>query len=107
MLYVMERFQVLDFDSWKAAFDDHVGTRIRRGATGHYVFRAEDDPNLVTVMLEFASRGGATALESYDASFLDAIRRGGIAGGAANHFKRRVDYLDAVDVADYTTAPYS
>jgi hypothetical protein len=105
-MFVIERFRVAEFDTWKAAFDDHVDSRIRHGAIGHRVLRDEDNPNAVTVVLEFASRGGAISLEKYDVSLLDAIRRGGITGGP-HQLSRRVDYLDVADAADYTTWPYS
>jgi hypothetical protein len=102
-MFVLERFRVLDYEPWKAAFDDHVEARIRHGALSHRVFLAENDAKAVTVMLEFTSTGGALALENYDLSRFDAIRRGGVAEG----LHRQVDYLDVADVADYTAWPYS
>jgi hypothetical protein len=105
-MFVIERFQVLDYGRWKAAFDDHVGARTRHGAIGHRIFRGETDEKAVTAMLEFASSREAISLENYDASLLDAIRRGGIAE-VPYHLQRNVEYLEVVDAADYTAWPYT
>lgn len=105
-MFVIERLRVLDYEIWKAAFDDHVEARIRHGAVGHRIFLGEDNEKAVTVMLEFASSRGAISLENYDVSLFDAIRRGGVARGPYN-LQRQVDYLDITDVADYTTWPYA
>jgi hypothetical protein len=105
-MFVIERFRVLDYGTWKAAFDDHVEARVRHGGVGHRVFVAENDAKAVTVMLEFASHGGAISLEKYDVSLLDAIRRGGVVGGP-HHLQRKVDYLEVADERDYTAWPYA
>jgi len=105
-MFVIERFRVLDYERWKAAFDDHVEARIRRGAVGHRVFLAEGNEKAVTVMLEFTSSREAISLENYDVSLFDAIRRGGVAENPY-HLQRQVEYLDVADVADYTAWPYT
>lgn len=105
-MFVIERFQVLDYERWKGAFDDHLEARIRHGAVGHRVLLAEDNEKAVTVMLEFASSREASSLEHYDVSLFDAIRRGGVAE-SPNHLQRQVEYLDVADVADYTAWPYT
>jgi hypothetical protein len=99
-MFAIERFRVLDYENWKAAFDDHIDARIRHGAVGHRVFVAENDAKAVTVILEFASYGGAISLEKYDVSLLDAIRRGGVVGGP-HHLQRKVDYLELAEANDY------
>ncbi len=55
--------QVADFDSWKRnAFDaDPIG-RERMHVRGYRVGRAADDPNLVTIDLEFDSCDAAEAM---------------------------------------------
>jgi hypothetical protein len=105
-VFVIARFRIADYDTWKAAFDDHVEARIRHGAIGHRIFRVEDDENALTVMVEFTSRGGAVGLTRDDFSTLSAIRRGGVEGGP-HDVKWQLDYVDQVDVADYTTLPFS
>jgi hypothetical protein len=105
-VFVIARFRIADYDTWKAAFDDHVEARIRHGAIGHRVFRVEGDENALTVMVEFTSHGGAVGLIRDDVSTLDAIRRGGVEGGP-HDVKWQLDYVDQVDVADYSTLPFS
>ena len=105
-MFVIARFRISDYNTWKAAFDDHVEARIRHGAKGHRVFRIEDDENALTVMVEFASHGGAVGLVRDDVSILGAIRRGGVEGGP-HHVKWQLDYVNEVDVADYATLPFS
>ena len=105
-VFVIARFRIADYDTWKAAFDDHVEARIRHGAIGHRVFRVEGDENALTVMVEFTSHGGAVGLIRDDVSTLHAIRRGGVEGGP-HDVRWQLDYLDQVDVADYSTLPFS
>ena len=53
---------VPDYGAWKAAFDgDPVGRR-RSGVRRYRVSRAIDDPNYVTIDLEFDTPGQAEAL---------------------------------------------
>jgi hypothetical protein len=105
-MYVIERFRVADYDTWKAAFDDHVDARIRHGAVGHRVLRDENNPDQLTLVVEFTSRGGAYSAEHHDVSLLEAIRRGGVVGGP-HQFSRRIDYLDVVEAADYSSCQYA
>jgi hypothetical protein len=104
-LYVIARFPIADYKTWKVAFDEHARARIRRGAKGHQVFRGEEDENALIVMIEFTSPGGAVGLTEDDVSVLCAIRRGGVEGGP--HGGRwQIDYLEEVDTADYEDWPY-
>jgi hypothetical protein len=79
-MFAIANFRVADYDTWKRAFDGHVDARIRHGATGHRVFRAEEDGKALTVMIEVTSRGGAEGLMKYDVSLLRALDRGGVEG---------------------------
>ena len=55
------RFRGGDFQTWKAAFDEHEPARVKHGATGHWIARSIDDPNEFIGVVEFTSRGGARA----------------------------------------------
>jgi hypothetical protein len=55
------RFRGGDFETWKAAFDEHEPARMKHGATGHWIARSIDDPNEFIGIVEFTSRGGARA----------------------------------------------
>ena len=54
MTYVLTRIEVDDYDHWKQMFDsDPPGAR--KAAKGYRLFRTVDDPNEVTISVEFAS----------------------------------------------------
>ena len=58
MAVMMTRIHVEDFDSWKAMFDaDQPGARA--SATGWRLFRTTDDPNEVSIAVEFATVAAA------------------------------------------------
>ena len=105
-MYVITRFRIEDYATWKVAFDDTVDVRIRHGAVGHQVFRSQDDENTLIVTLEFTSRGGAIGLTRDDASLLSAIRAAGIEGGP-HDVKWQLDYVEQTDTADYKIWPYT
>src|SRR4051795_12585784 len=48
-------FEIDDYDSWKAMFDEDPAGRRASGATGHVVSRAVENPNEVFVRVEFPS----------------------------------------------------
>jgi hypothetical protein len=48
-------FEIDNYDTWKAMFDDDPAGRRDSGATGHVVSRAVDDPNEAFVRVEFPS----------------------------------------------------
>jgi hypothetical protein len=53
---------VADFDGWKQAFDSDPVGRQRSGVRQYSIGRALDDPNYVTIDLEFGSQQEAEAL---------------------------------------------
>jgi hypothetical protein len=52
---------VKDFDEWKAAFDKFARFRSEKRTRGYRVSRQVDDPNKVTVDLDFDSHEDAVA----------------------------------------------
>jgi hypothetical protein len=48
-------FEVDDYDTWKAMFDEDPAGRRQSGATGHVVSRAADNPNEGFIRVEFPS----------------------------------------------------
>jgi hypothetical protein len=70
-------FEVDDYDTWKAMFDEDPVGRKESGATGHMVSRAVDNPNEGFVRVEFPSVEQAKAFrERLLAS--GALERGGM-----------------------------
>jgi hypothetical protein len=100
-MFVVARTRIADYDTWKRAFDAEVDARIRHGARGHQVLRAERDGNELAVMIEVASYGGAEGLMKYDLTHVRAMDRGRVDSGS-HRDSWRIDYLDEVDTADYT-----
>ena len=58
--YMMTRIQVEDYDLWKQMFDSDPFD-IRKAAKGHRLLRSVDDPNELSVSVEFESAEEATA----------------------------------------------
>lgn len=70
-------FEVDDYDTWKAMFDEDPAGRAESGATGHVVSRAVDNPNEGFIRVEFPSVEQARAFrERLLAS--GALERGGM-----------------------------
>lgn len=61
-------YPVLDFDTWKAAFDSDPGNRAQSGVRQYRVYRLVDDPEYVVVTLDFDTVAEAAA-------FHDTIHR--------------------------------
>jgi len=53
MPHILVRHQVENFTDWKEFFIDHSPTRNEAGSLGGQVFRNEDNPNELFVLLEW------------------------------------------------------
>lgn len=53
--------KVRDYDTWKPVFDEHGDVRRRHGATGHELYRGDDDPNEITIVNHFPTKEQAAA----------------------------------------------
>ncbi len=87
---VIIRHRVGDYRRWKRVFDANLAARLRHGGVGHRVLRSQDDPNELTVVLDFASRGGALGFLD-DPALIYAIGDAGVIGGA--HHKQWSEQL--------------
>lgn len=54
-------YPVLDFDTWKAAFDSDPGNRLESGVLRYHIYRLVDDPEYVVVTLDFDTVEAARA----------------------------------------------
>ena len=60
MAHMMTRIKVEDYDVWKQMFDsDQFG--VRKSAKGHRILRSVEDPNELSVSVEFSSTDDANA----------------------------------------------
>ena len=97
---VLFRFRVHEYEAWKAVFDGHEEARVRHGGVGHRILRDAQDALALTVLVEFASLGGATGFVN-DISLIYALGASGVEGGAHGG-RYHVDYLEELDtVAEY------
>ena len=55
------RHPVEDYSDWRKVFDAFYETRKEAGVTGEAIYRSVDDPNDVTLAMEFASIEDARA----------------------------------------------
>ncbi len=78
-MILMVEHRVTDWDAWKRAFDGHRHVQERYGATGYLLYRREDDPDVVTVTLQFPSREQLQGFMN-DPSLAEAMERGGVVG---------------------------
>ena len=53
MTYIVIRYKVKDYDSWKIKFDAHGPARAAAGSTGGHLLRGLDDPNEVVIFFKW------------------------------------------------------
>jgi hypothetical protein len=78
-MILMVEHRVSDFDEWKRGFDAHRPVQERYGATGYLIYRREDDPAVVAVVMQFPSK---EQLEGFvgDPSLGEAMASAGVVG---------------------------
>lgn len=54
MATMFVRHLVEDYESWREVFDDFFATRQEAGVTTEAVYRSADEPNEITLVLDFA-----------------------------------------------------
>ena len=53
MTKLLIKQKVENFDTWKTAFDAHSDIRKSKGSTGGHIYQESNDPNSVSVLLEW------------------------------------------------------
>jgi hypothetical protein len=87
MLVIHHR--VKDFGAWKPLYDHHAATRKAAGLTKDHVLQAVDDPNMVTVVMDFQDFGRAKAFsESEDLKHV--MKLAGVLGAPSVHILKKV-----------------
>jgi quinol monooxygenase YgiN len=87
---------VLDYDAWKPAFDEHEGMRAKYGCLGHTIYRDVDEPNNVTIVMDYESRERAEEFLR-DPSLREAMQKGGVIS------EPRATWVEQADSASYAT----
>lgn len=92
MPYILTQISVEDYEKWKPVFDEVGSIRQAKGSKGGLVLRNADDPNQITVLLEWDNLDNARAFAGSD-ELREAMQRGGVVlTGPPN-----VKFYDAVD----------
>ena len=63
---IVVHHKVKDFAAWKLSFDGHAPVRKAAGLSKAHVLQAVDDPNAVTVLLDFTDASKAKAFGASD-----------------------------------------
>ncbi len=88
MVRMFVRHPVVDFDAWKAAYDDFDAERRGMGVVGDAVFTAVDDDNDVTVWHDFDSLDVARDFAESD-RLREVMAGAGVAGDPTIWFTSR------------------
>jgi len=76
-MFLIVQHTVRDYDAWRPAFDAHGSVRAEYGCRSHTIYRDPDNPNDVTILLDYASRERAEEFMK-DPSLAEAMQRGGV-----------------------------
>ena len=90
MAYLMVKQTVEDYAKWKPAFDEHGSTRKAAGSKGAQVFQSVDEPNEVTVLLEWDSVENARKF-SESTSLREVMQKAGVLGRPSIAFMNEVE----------------
>jgi len=90
MSYVLVRAKVEDYEKWKLGFDEHGTTRQERGSKGGRLFRNADDPNEVTIVLEWDNLENARHF-AHSEELREAMQRRGVVGQPDMYFLEEVE----------------
>lgn len=93
MAVFVAEYKVKDFGNFKTVFDEFRAVRAEHGATGHRLLQADNDPDIVNVLIEFPSAATARAFAD-DPRRADALDRAGV-------IERADEVLEEVDARTY------
>jgi len=82
MATLFVRHSVSDYEAWRKVYDEFFEARKGAGVTGEAVYRSVDDPNEVTLVLDFQTIEAAHAFPN-DQKLEAAYRQAGSLGAPA------------------------
>ncbi len=89
MIYLNIRHTVADFAKWRAGFDAHEAARRAAGATGvQQVYRDMENPNAITIMMEWDSTEKARQF-AQDPALKEVMKNAGVTGAPEVRFLNR------------------
>lgn len=77
MLKIMTKFEVKDFQKWQEVFNENDKMRMDAGSIGVQVFRNVEDPNEVTVIMDWDDKE-KTITFSQSAALREAQQKSGV-----------------------------
>ena len=93
-MYLVMWLHVRDYDDWKAVFDSYAPLRREFHCVGHELFRDVDDPNQLTLFLEFPSKDWAQSF-LHDPKLQERMDQAGVDSEPRSMFvsqTQRTDY---------------
>jgi len=85
MIYVLVCYLVKDYNAWKVAFDASYNIRHNSGERSFRVFRNPDNPNDITILLEWDSLESARRFMTSE-WLQQARQQAGVLGQAEVHY---------------------
>jgi quinol monooxygenase YgiN len=80
MVYLNIRHTVADYEKWRPSFDENEAERRAAGATGVYqVYRDVDEPNTITVVMEWDNAEKARRFMN-DPALRELMQKAGVVG---------------------------
>jgi len=86
---IIVHHRVEDFSSWKRGYDHHADKRKAAGLSHDHVLQAMDDPNMVTVVLDFADFARAKAFSASE-DLKAAMKAAGVLGKPEVHILKKI-----------------
>ena len=90
MPYIIVQQSVEDYDKWKSVFDEGSNNRQALGSKGGFVFRNTENPNQLTVLLEWDNLENAQAFTRSD-YLREAMKHAGVMGPPTMSFLDEAD----------------
>jgi hypothetical protein len=81
--------KVKNFAAWKPVYDKHAAARKAAGLTKDHVLQSVDDPNPVTVIMDFSDASKAKAFAA-SADLKAAMNSAGVVGAPAIHILKKL-----------------
>lgn len=82
MVFISMRYTVADYQVWRGVFDSNDGTRRAAGGTGAcQVYRDVDDPNTLTLLMEWDNAENARKFLD-DPALRERMKSAGVTGPA-------------------------
>lgn len=80
MVYLNSRHTVADYEKWRTLFDEDEARRRAAGATGvNQIYRDLDDPNTITIVLEWDNAENARRFIA-DPALREVQQKAGVIG---------------------------